>query len=185
MTVSATDRIATAPVGTPLDTGGGTLQSVADIVAGGRAVRTLSTNYVSGTGTAGVDNTSQNVKTISIPADTLVRVGDRIRVRVYWIGTTGNAITGTIKVNTVTVSTKTDGAGAANFQVNEAWLHYIDATHANIIESGDPPGSSSTANSAGFNWAAAQDAIISQNAALNNHIVVYFFAIDVFPLGVA
>jgi len=39
--------------------------------------------YISGTGTAGVDNTAQTVLGTTLPADTLSQVGDRIRIRVY------------------------------------------------------------------------------------------------------
>ena len=147
------------------------------------AVFCLPTNFVSGVGVAGADGTAQTIKTIVMPKNTLTQLGDRIRIRCYWKGDTGTAITGTLKLNGVTVGTKTD-SGAASFEVNEAWLHYIDATHANIIESGDPPGAASDNNVAGFNWAASQNVEISQDNIGNNHIVVFFLCVDVFPLGV-
>ena len=145
------------------------------------AVHTLSTNYVSGTGTAGVDNTAQTVKTIVLPPDILMHNGDRIRIRSYWKGDTGTGITGTLTCNGVTLGATTDG-GAATFQVNEAWLHYIDATHANIISmsGGVIDTTISNNNVAGFNWAAAQNISMAQDKIGNNHIVVFFLAADIF-----
>ena len=147
-------------------------------------VRTLDTNYVSGTGTAGVDNTAQAVVTIAVAANTLTQLGDRLRVRAYWRGDTGAGVTGTITLNGVQVSHTTDG-GAASLQVNEAWLHYIDATHANIIsmDGGVLDPVTSNNNVAGFNWAANQNITMSQDKILNNHIVVFFLSADVFHKG--
>jgi len=145
-------------------------------------VRTLDTNSVSGTGTAGADNTAQDLVTIVCAANTLTQVGDRIRIRAFWMGDTGGNVTGTIKLNTVTVSEATDGGGAT-FQELQAYLHYVDDTHANIIAyaNGVVDTSISAANAAGFDWDADQNFIISQDAIVNNHIIVYFFAADVFP----
>jgi hypothetical protein len=140
---------------------------------------------VSGTGTAGADNTAQTVVTVSIPGNTLTQVGDRIRIRAYWRGDNGPAITGSSVVNGVTIAATTDG-GAATLQVTEAWLHYIDATHANIISmaGGTLNTTISATNVAGFDWANAQNITITQDAQVGNHIVVYFVAGDVFPKGV-
>jgi len=148
-------------------------------------VRTLATNYVSGTGTAGADNTAQDVVTIAVAANTLTQLGDRMRMRAYWRGDTGIGITGTLKLNGVTISHSLD-LGTATLQVNEAWLHYIDATHANIIENeAGGVGPVSAPNVAGFAWSAAQNLVISQDQIINNHIVVFFLAVDIFPKGAA
>lgn len=147
-------------------------------------VTTLSTNYVSMTGTAGADNTAQTVKTIAIAANTLTQIGDRVRIRCYWRGDTGTGITGTLTVNGVTVSVNTD-AGAATVQTCDAWLHYGDATHANIMSVNSSGWSTTVSNTnvAGFDWTASQDVDIDQDAIANNHIIVYFLAVDVFPKG--
>ena len=144
--------------------------------------------YISGTGTAGADNTAQTVKSVTLPADSLTQVGDRLRVRVYWTGDTGANITGTTKLGPasteVTIATTTD-VGAASLQVNEAWLHYIDNTHANIIENeAGAIGAVSAVNVAGFTWNAAQNVLIAQDAAVANHVIVYALIIDVFPKGI-
>lgn len=146
----------------------------------------LSTNYADGTGTAGADGTAQDVKTIVVPANTLQTVGDRIRIRCHFRGDTGTAITATVKLNGVTIAAATD-AGAASYFVTETYLHYIDATHANILETGAYPatGANTAPNVAGFDWTAAQNLVVSQNNIANNHIVVIFLAGDVFPKGVA
>lgn len=176
---------------TPLDLNGGFF------TAGGIAQSTLKASgvhkstditYISGTGTAGADNTAQTVKSLALAANSLTQVGDRIRIRSYWTGTTGNPITGTTKLgpagSEVTVSDTTDG-GAATLQLNEAWIHYIDNTHANIIENeAGALGAVSNVNVAGFTWNAAQNIIITQNQIVNNHIVVYALIADIFPKGV-
>lgn len=147
-----------------------------------RAVRPLSTNHVTGTGTAGVDNTAQDVVTIVVAANTLTQVGDRIRIRCFWTGDTGGGVTGTTKLNSVTLTSGTD-SGGTTFQEQQAYLHYVDDTHANIIAyvNGVLDTSISAANVSGFDWDADQNFIISQNAVANNHIIVYFFAADIFP----
>jgi hypothetical protein len=143
--------------------------------------RSLAATYISGTGIAGSDNSAMTLKTVSIPANTLWQVGDRMLVRTYWKGDTGTAVVGTVKVNGVTVSDTTD-AGGATLQLNEAWLHYIDDTHANIIENeAGALGSLSAVNVAGFDWDAAQDCIFTQSASANNHAILYALILDVFP----
>jgi len=145
----------------------------------------LINTYVSGTGTAGADNTAQDVKTVVIPANTLTQVNDRIRVRVYWMGDTGAAITAEAKVNGITIATSQD-VGGANFFATESWVHYVDATHANIIENGIYPatGAASVANQIGFDWTSDQNVVISQTAAAGNHIIIYAIFLDVLPKGV-
>jgi|TARA_Y100000034_G_scaffold4932_2_gene5721 hypothetical protein len=149
-------------------------------------VHPLSVTYSGNpTGTAGVDNTAQTVRTITVPANALTQAGDGLRVRAYWTGTTGSAITGSMTVNGVTVAAATD-SGGSDFFTNEAWLHYVDSTHATVIETGSYPatGTNSAANVAGFDWTSAQDIDLDQDAVVNNHIVVYFLAAYVFPLGI-
>ena len=149
------------------------------------SVYTIANTYVSGTGTAGADNTAQTVKTIVLPANTLSQLGDRTRIRVYWFGDTGSPITGTTKLNGVTIGHTTD-LGATSPQVIESWLHYIDNTHANIIEneSGEI-GAASAVNVSGFDFDSDQNIDVTQDQIANNHITVYFIAADIFPKGVA
>lgn len=155
-----------------------------DSLPSGGTHRSSLTTLISGTGVAGVDNTAMTLSTRTIPANTIYQVGDRIRVRVYWTGDTGTGITLTIKINGVLIGHTTDG-GAADFQVNESWLHYIDATHANIIEvEGGSLGPVSAANVAGFNWVGAQNLTAEQNQIGNNHCVLHALIVDVFPKGV-
>lgn len=141
-------------------------------------------NYVSGTGTAGADGTAQVVKTVVLPEDSLIELGDRVRIRCYWKGDTGGVVTGTLTVNGVTVAATTD-VGAATFQIDEAWLHYVDATHGNIISmtGGTIDTTISNNNVAGFNWAADQNISLSQSNVGNNHIVVFFLSADIFHKG--
>ena len=148
-------------------------------------VRPLANLYVDGTGVAGTDNTAETVKTVVIPANTLTQVNDRIRIRVYWMGDTGAAVTCTVTVSGVTIATSTD-SGGASFFTTESWLHYIDATHANIIENGAYPatGAASALNVAGFDWTVDQDVDADQNAVANNHIIVAAIFMDVLPKGV-
>jgi hypothetical protein len=149
--------------------------------------RSTSATYISGTGVAGADNTAQTVRTETLPANSLWQVGDRVRIRCYWRGDTGTPITGTVKVgpagSEVTVGDITDGGGAS-WVLTESWLHYIDATHANIIEQeGSALGSLSAANVAGFTWTAAQNILFVQSAASGNHCILYALIVDVFPVA--
>ncbi len=143
----------------------------------------LANTYISGSGTAGADNTAQTVITAVIPANTITQLGDRLRVRVYFRGDTGGAVTMTCTVNGVTIASQADGGGTTWF-MTETWLHYIDSTHANIAETGAGAElASGTANSAGFDWTSAQDVDCDQNQVSGNHIVVYAIFLDVYPKG--
>lgn len=140
--------------------------------------------YISGTGTAGADNTAQAVKTITMPANVLAQVGDRLRVRVYWMGDSGVPITATATLNGVTITHTTD-SGASGLQINESYIHYIDATHANIIEDEmGALGPLSAVNVAGFNWAVDQSLTVSQDQVINNHIIVFCIMVDILPKGI-
>lgn len=159
-----------------------TAMRAAIVAEGGHVSHSIS--YISGTGTAGADATAQTLTTLVVPANTLAQVGDRLRVRAYWTGDTGAAITGTMNLNTVLIGNTTD-AGAASFQINESWLHYIDATHANIIENENGAlGAVSAVNVAGFAWSSSQNLIFTQNSIADNHIILYAFIVDIFPKGV-
>ena len=146
--------------------------------------RSLPITYISGTGTAGADNTAQTVKTLVLPANTLMTVGDRLRISAYWRGDTGVVITGSVKVgpaaSEVLVGDVTDAGGTA-IMLTEAWLHYIDNTHANIIEH-EPGGlgTLSAANVSGFTWNAAQNILFTQDAAVGNHCVLFALTVDKF-----
>lgn len=144
--------------------------------------------YVSGTGTAGTDNTAMTVLSRTLPADTLTQLGDRLRIRAYWSGSVGAPITGSVSIGPaaleVLCSNTTDG-GAASLQLNETWLHYIDNTHANIIEQESGLlGVLSAVNVAGFTWNAVQNIIFAQDAIIANHAVIYFLGVDVFPKAI-
>lgn len=152
------------------------------------AHRNTSLTYISGTGTAGADNTAQTVKTLTMPANVMREVGDRLRIRAYWVGTTGGALTGTVALgpsgSEVSVSNTTDGGGTSA-QVNEAELQYIDDTHANILEiEAGALGALSAPNVSGFTWSAAQSIIFTQDAAVGNHAILYTVIVEVLPRGV-
>jgi hypothetical protein len=142
---------------------------------------------ISGTGIAGTDNTAMTIKQATLPANTLRQLGDRMRIRTYWSGDTGGAVTGTVSVGPagaeVPVSHTTD-TGATDLQLNEAWLHYIDPFHANIIENeAGALGALSAPNVAGFTWGNDQVIIFAQDAAVGNHAILYALIVDVFPKG--
>lgn len=175
----------------PLDLNGGLLTagSIAQATLKASGVhKSTSITYISGVGTAGTDNTAQTVKSLTLAANTLTQVGDRLRIRAYWTGDNGSPITGSCKIgpsgSEVLVSHTTDG-GAATLQLNEVWMHYIDNTHANIIENeAGALGALSAPNVAGFTWNASQDIIFTQDAIANNHTIIYALIVDVFPKGV-
>ncbi len=165
---------------------GGTWVVYASINAIGKqkhVVQTTVTTYVSGTGTAGTDNTAMTVLARTLAANIMAELGDRVRIRGYFQATGGAPCVGTIKLNTVEVASIS--VVSTNFQAIECWLHYIDATHANIIEQHpDGLGALSAANVAGFTWTAAQSLIFTQDAVPGQHLTIYFLAVDFFPKGI-
>ena len=144
--------------------------------------RSLSSSYISATGTSGTDDTLEILLSAHIAANTLTREGDRLEIRCVWAGTTGTAIAGHVTVNDVLVSTTTD-SGGTSFQFNHVCLHYIDSTHANVIEDqGGVPLGLTTMNLAGFDWTIEQDILFRQSKAANNHIVLYGVLLDIKPM---
>jgi len=141
--------------------------------------------YVSGTGTAGTANTAMTVLTRTLAANTLTQLGDRMRIRVYFFAAGAAPITVTGKVGPTGSETSccdvTHTGGAASGLV-ETWMHYIDNTHANIIEQEvGSLGALTAVNVAGFTWNASQNVIITQSATAANYITVYGVFVDVFP----
>jgi hypothetical protein len=148
----------------------------------------LSTNYIDATGTAGVDNTAQTVKSINIDADMLTQVGDRIHLAILYRPDTGTAMNPTVTVNGVTVASVTTTSTDALFATIDVWLSYIDATHANVkafwrAASGAVAQevTNSGANIASFAWGSAQAVNVVQNAIANNHLVVHEIVGIVYP----
>lgn len=159
-------------------------QMLAYMKSTGACQYALSTNYISGSGIAGIDNTAQIVQSITIPANTLTQLGDRCRIKVFWAGTTGTPVTGTTKLNGITVNAIAD-AGAATWKLSECWVHYIDATHGNIVSlaNGILDTTISLPNVSGLNWGIDQLISVSQDAISNNHIIVYCIIVDIYPKG--
>lgn len=139
--------------------------------------------YISGTGTSGADNSAETLYTVALPANSLTHLGDRVRIRCYFNSTGAVPITGTTAINGVPVGTITH-TGAASLNLTESWMHYIDATHANIIEQeAGPLGNLSAANVTGFNWTASQNITFAQSQTLNEHLTLYALIVDLFPRG--
>jgi hypothetical protein len=145
--------------------------------------RSSLSTYISGTGTAGTDNTAMTIKTIALPADTLTQVGERVRFRCYFQATGGAPIIAATLLNAVLISDVS--VSTTSLGLTEAWLHYIDNTHANIIHMHDGSLSTQSAvNVAGFDWDSSQDITFTQDAVPAQHLVLYTIIVDVFPLGV-
>jgi hypothetical protein len=146
--------------------------------------RGLPISYISGTGTTGTDNTAMTIKTLVLPANTLSKVGDRMRVRAYFKATGGAPIDGSTKVgpsgSEVLCSDTT--VSVTNLALTECWLQYIDNTHANVVENHDGAlGPLSDVNVSGFDWDSDQNIIFTQNAVTAQHIDLYSFIVDLFP----
>ncbi|MGR3292506.1 MAG: hypothetical protein ACUZ9M_00655 [Candidatus Scalindua sp.] len=145
--------------------------------------------FVSGTGIAGTANTAQTVVTRILPANSLTQLGDRIRIRTWFFADAGAGIECTTSVgpagSEVEVGDITH-TGGGSFMLTEVWLHYIDDTHANIIEQegGGTIGDKSATNVVGFNWDAEQNLIIAQNQVAGNFITVFGIFVDIFPKGI-
>jgi hypothetical protein len=147
-----------------------------------------SATYVSSTGTAGTANTAMTVITRTLNTNILTQVGDRLRIRCYFFANSAAPIIATVKLgpaaSEVSVANVTHVGGAASGLV-ESWLHYIDATHANIIEQEvGVLGNLTAVNANGFSWNTAQNIIVTQNAVPANFITVYGIFVDYLPKGI-
>lgn len=159
-----------------------------------RDVRTIGAHisspatFVSAAGVAGADATAQTVLTRQIPGDTLRQVGDRLRVRTYFNASSGTSITGATKIGppgAEVTTADTTHSGGASLNLTECWIHYIDNTHANIIEQeAGGLGNLSAINVAGFAWNKPQNIIFTQTSAVGTHTTVYGVFVDILPKGV-
>ena len=151
-------------------------------------VITTDTTYVSATGASGTANTAMTVLTRVLPANSLKAVGDRLRVRTWFVAQSGPSINTITALgpssSEVSIGDVTHTGGAA-FDLTESWLHYIDNTHANLIEqeAGAGIGNLTGVNLSGFTWDAEQDIIITQSAVAAQFITVYGVFVDIFPNG--
>lgn len=140
-----------------------------------------SSTYVSGTGTAGSANTAQTIITRALTANTLIQVGDRIRIRVYSFANAAAPIIATAKINGVSIANLTISSAIVPVVV-ECYLHYIDNTHANVLEvETGALGSLSAVNVAGFSWNSSQNITVEQSAVVGNFVTVYGIFVDVLP----
>lgn len=145
------------------------------------------TTYISGTGTVGTSGTAMTVISRTLAANSLTQVGDRTRIRAYFFANSAAPIVASVVVGisgsgVTTSHTTHSGAGASG--LNECWLHYIDATHANIIEQEQGMlGVLSAPNVAGFSWTSAQEIAIKQDGVGGNFLTVYGVVVDILPKG--
>ena len=151
----------------------------------GGFLNTVTTYAGDASGTAGTANTDMNIITRVLAANSLIRQGDRLRIRTWMFISGGAAITVTTKINGIDVGTVTH-TGADEFDLTESWLHYIDDTHFNLIEqeTGSGLGDLSAVNVSGIDWDASQDIVIHQTAAPGSYATVYGIFVDILPLGV-
>lgn len=141
----------------------------------------LSTSFVAplNTPTEGTDNTAMDVLTIVLPANTLVRRGDRLKITFYVKGTTGTAIQTFSKLNGVTIDSPY--VGGTDTIYAETYIDYVDPTHGSVF---GITVASNTLEVAGFDWAVNQNIILSQAAVSSQHIAVYGLTVDLFPISV-
>jgi hypothetical protein len=147
--------------------------------------------YISGTGTAGIDNTAMTVYSSIFPANVLSQVGDRMRIRTYFNSDAGGSIVAGTWIGASATSplvgvnvAHTTHAGGAALGLTECWLHYIDSTHGNIIENEEGAlGMLSAANVAGFAWNQQQTIRFTQSAVSAKHLTLYAQIVDVLPKG--
>lgn len=132
---------------------------------------------------AGTDNTSMGLITKLLPAKTLTKLGDRVRFRVYFSATAGSNISGNLTLNGIAVSETI--INGTNIRVAEVWIHYRDATHANILESGATPevGAMSAINVAGFDWENDQDVTFHQTQVFTQHLALHCLFVDTHPIA--
>jgi len=142
-------------------------------------------SYVSGTGTAGVDNTAQTVKSITLKANSLNAVGRRIRISLLYASVGAGAGLWATQLNGVVFDlSQTAAAGRTLEQVFE--ISYVDNTHANIINKGISGyntaagffGTQAQVNIAGFNFAVDQTLAVTQTQVASYHLTVYEIVVE-------
>lgn len=141
----------------------------------------------SATGTAGAVNTAQTILTRTLPANSMRRVGDRLRVRSWYQANGAAPMVGSTSLgpagSEILIGDKT--AAATDFELTQTYLHYVDNTHANILEEhGGEPATLSAVNVAGFDWDSDQNIIFAQDAVALQFLTIYGLFVDVFPKGV-
>lgn len=148
-----------------------------------RCVRPVSATFAGDpNGVSGTAGTAQTIITRVVPAKTLIRRGERLRIRTWAFITGGATITITTKLNGVIIS-DIPHTGSAQFDLTEAWCHYVDNEHFNNIEQegGSGIGDLTEVNVAGVDWSVDQNITIEQTSAVGSFATIYGVFVDVFP----
>src|SRR3990167_3885093 len=158
---------------------------VAKYIIGNKGSRTLRVggqddiSYISGTGTAGADGNGaeQTVKSITLAANSLAKVGDRIRIKAVIEVVGAGSPTFRVRLNGVNLFGVATQDGSFNTKLTVD-VSYIDDTHANYEGVHSKYDATTVwigfvANTAGFSHSSAQALIVTQLVAAGTHIVVY------------
>lgn len=141
-------------------------------------------SYISGTGTAGTDNTAQTVKSITLPAGALNKVGQGIRIRVFYEISAATAIVVALTLNGVTIDTKSTAVTSPErFQAD---VMYVDGTHANFSGDFDTGGIGTDVwtvgaigiNAGSFAFASDQVLAVTQTKVAATHVTVYEIRVE-------
>ena len=144
-------------------------------------------SYVSSIGVSGNPDTNMVVVGRSFPPELTQQIGNRIRIRAFMRSSGGAPIVGTVKFGQIGSEVSVgehNFIGASQFGLLESWIHYIDNSHANIIEQKPALGDFTAINVAGFSWDSIQSLIVTQSASPGSFITVYGLFIDLLPAGV-
>lgn len=119
--------------------------------------------------------------TATLPANSLRRAGDRLRVQAHFYATAAAAQVGTVKLNGVTVANTS--VSSTSPAVAECWLQYVDRYRANLVElDAGAMGALSAVAVYGFDWEQDQDLAFSQNSVASQHLVLFALAVDILPV---
>jgi hypothetical protein len=141
---------------------------------GARIVGPIKAN-VSGAGVSIGDNVAGTVASITLPANTLRRPGDRVMIHVLAGGDGGGTILAEVKLNGVMLIDPSFSDALPT--LIDISVYYVDATHAHFSSSLGPV---SMVNQAGFDFAADQTIAVTQDQVADTSVLVYAMSVDVF-----
>lgn len=139
-------------------------------------------SYVSATGTAGTDNTSQTVKSITLKANSLNAVGRGIRVRAIATSSSASALQISLTLNSVGLITASISASGKQVIIDTV-IYYIDATHINVhsfsaINGTVSADANNTSNLGGFVLTSDQTLAVTQNNVAATHATVFSLFVE-------
>ena len=140
--------------------------------------------FASPNGVAGADGAAAALATIVIPANTLTKIGDRLRIYAYFQASGAGPITAALKLGPPGAEVTIGDLIVSNsaLALIQCGVLYTAQRRAHVIEEeAGAVGASSGVNVQGFMWTSDSNLIFTQSQVVGQHLTLYSLIVDIFP----